>query len=1162
MNYHKISMFGTMMCLLGLGFSDTASGQITTSPSLSSGMSFNVQSGGAQASQNLTIYTPQATTVFISVPSGQTWLKVNGEPGSAMFTVNTSQNGASASATVPVQVNTLNLSTNQFLSANLVLMIANEPATQVNFPVNLQVGTQSALSANPANISFSAVTGSSFGSPSSIPVTISSNTQALNYNLTATTTTGGNWLLLTNTQNIPTNNSSPGFSVSVNASALAVGTYNGVISVQSTTTGDSTTIPVTLTVNAGAALNVTPTTLSNFIFQAGSSSVTSQTQNLMISTSSGSLNYQILATATMGSSTNWLVVTPNGGLATTTPQTVQLSLSYLGVASLPVGTYQINLAISPTASSGNTTNIPVTLVVSNNPILTVNNNNLSFSIPFGTTTTQQQTVQLTSSSGASIPYTVQTNSSPQWLTTSVTSGNTSSNSVLAIYANASNLAVQSTPYLGTVTIYPANGDNYSITINVQLTVTAATTTLYAAPATLLFSYETSQVPPGLQVVSLSGPPNTGFSVSTSTTPGSNCPTNNWLIANPSQNVIPASLTVSVLTTGMSSGFCSGQVLVNYNNGSQNTSTTINVFVDIATTSLLTVTPDPDFGMVTASVGTNSVLSSRILLGSTDGSALGYSAFASTPNSPGNVAWLSLGNSQGNTQQYLEVYVLPSGLPIGVYTGTVTINATNSANLPSGQLVIPVVLTITANTTIALSPPSLTFTETQGATTAPKSQNVNIVASGGTSQYTLSVNPVTGGNWLQVTPTSGTASGTITASVAQNSLSVGTYTSNIVLQFLSATPSTLTIPVSLTVTAAQTVTVSASTLNFSYQLGAATPATQTINVTSTGSTSVPVTVTSTSTPAWLTVTPSSGSAGPSGSPLVLTASVVPSALTAAGTFNGTITITPQGQSPVTVAVTLTVTGSPAPQLVSISNAASGGFGVIAPGELITIKGTNLGPATPATFTIGGGGTLSSTLSGVQVMFDTIAGTPIYVSASQINVIVPYEIAGRATTNVTVLYGGQVSAGIPQNVANQAPGIFTDSSTGVGQASVLNANGALNGPSTGLVINGTNISTTPAAEGSGIAVFMTGGGQTSPLSTTGTITPTGPGTVLYNLPAGSVKATIGGVNAPVQFAGAAPGEVTGVIQVNLTVPTGVSGSALQLVITINGVASPAGTTVAVQ
>jgi uncharacterized protein (TIGR03437 family) len=89
-------------------------------------------------------------------------------------------------------------------------------------------------------------------------------------------------------------------------------------------------------------------------------------------------------------------------------------------------------------------------------------------------------------------------------------------------------------------------------------------------------------------------------------------------------------------------------------------------------------------------------------------------------------------------------------------------------------------------------------------------------------------------------------------------------------------------------------------------------------------------------------------------------------------------------------------------------------------------------------------------------------------------------------------------------------------------------------------------------------MTGGGQTNPASTTGTVTPNG---TLYNVP-GTVTATINGVNAPVKFAGAAPGEVTGVIQVNLQVPTGISGSALPLAITINGSTTQVGPTVAVQ
>jgi uncharacterized protein (TIGR03437 family) len=1155
MNHYKISIFGTMLCLMGLGFSDTAVGQtITTQPALSSGMAFQVQSGGAQAVQDLTITTSHdPTTLVVTVPAGQTWLTVNGNPQSTTFFPN-------SPATLPVQVNTTGLSNGQHVAAVITISILNLPSTQISYPVNMTVGTPSLLTANPANITFSAVTGNSFGSPTSVPVTISSSGQALNYNVSASTTSGGTWLLLTNTSDIPTNNTTPGFSVSVNAQNLAVGSYSGTVTVQSTTTGDSTTIPVTLSVTTGAALNVTPSSLNNFAFQAGSGqgSFQPQTQYLMISTSGGSLNYQIVATATSGTplTTNWLVVSPNGGLATTTPQTVSLSLSYQGVASLQVGTYGINLAISPTAGAGNTVNVPVTLVVSNNGLLTVNNSALTFSLAFGSTVTQSQSIQVTSSNGSSVPYSAQSNAS--WLFVSPTVGSTATNSVLTITANDSGLAAQSTPYMGTVTLYPQNGDNYTVQINVQLTVTAQTSVIYAAPATLLFSYQTTQAMPGLQLVQLESAAPVSFTVSAAQMNASNCPTSNWISLEVNQSITPATLSVGIVTSGMTSGFCTGTITVTYNNGSSaNTTVNIPVTVDIAATPLLTITPDNGFGVVTATLGSSAVIQSRISVGSTDGSSQGYSAFASTPNSP--VSWLSLGNSQGTTQEYITVFIVPSGLPVGVYTGSITINATNGATLPSGAVSIPVVLTISANTTVSVSPTSLTFTQTQGGT-APAAQTLTLTASGGNTGFTASVTPVTGGSWLQISPTSGTATGTISASVLStaSSLSVGKYTSNITIQFLnSATPS-LTIPVTLSIIAAQTVTVSPTSLSFSYQVGSAAPATQTLNLTSTGG-SVPVTITASSTPAWLSASPASGSTGTTlASPLVVTVTVSPTSLTAA-TYNGTITITPTGQAAISVPVTLTVSGLPAPQPATIANSASLGYGPISPGELITIKGANLGPATPASFTVGGGGTLSNTLSGVQVLFDGIPGTPIYVSTTQINAIVPYEIGGRATTNVVVSYNSEQSLPISESVASQAPGIYTDTSTGTGQASVTNQNGTLNGPVTGISINGTTIATSPAPEGSVIAVYMTGGGQTNPTSSTGTVTPGG--STLYNVP-GTVTATINGVNAPVQFAGAAPGLVTGVIQVNIKVPTGISGSTLPLAITINGTTTLSGPTVAVQ
>ena len=614
---------------------------------------------------------------------------------------------------------------------------------------------------------------------------------------------------------------------------------------------------------------------------------------------------------------------------------------------------------------------------------------------------------------------------------------------------------------------------------------------------------------------------------------------------------------------MTAGTCSGTVTVTYNNGtSANATVQIPVMVNISATALITVTPDFAFGYFTATSGSATTLKSHISVSSTDGSELRFSSTASTP--PGDpVAWLSLANGSGITQHNIEVDILPEGLPMGVYTGSITITADNSANLPGGSFTLPVVLTVSANTTVSVTPTSLSFMQPQNATTLPASQPISLIAAGGSTPYTATIVSTTGGNWLHLSSVNGTAAdgvvSIINASVNPNSLSPGNYSSTVTLSFTNSATPPIPIPVTLMVTSAQTVTVSQTSLSFNYQLGGATPANQTLNVTSVGGA---VGITTSMTGSWFTVTPASGTTGASGAPLVLTVAVVPSALTIAQTYTGTITITPTGQSPIPIPVSITVTGVVPPQLSTIANAGSGAFGTIAPGELIDIKGTNLGPTTAASFTVGAGNTLNSTLNGVQVLFDGIPGTPIYVSPTQINAIVPYEIAGRAVTNVVVSYLNQLSASIPQNVANQAPGIFTWSANGSGQASVLNQNYTYNGPSIGLVENGANITTSPAAAGQFIVVYMTGGGQTNPPSVTGTVTPSAVGSPLYAIPLSSITATINGVNAPVIWAGASPGEVNGVIQVDITVPAGVHGNALPVAITVNGVPSPSGPTVAVQ
>ena len=95
---------------------------------------------------------------------------------------------------------------------------------------------------------------------------------------------------------------------------------------------------------------------------------------------------------------------------------------------------------------------------------------------------------------------------------------------------------------------------------------------------------------------------------------------------------------------------------------------------------------------------------------------------------------------------------------------------------------------------------------------------------------------------------------------------------------------------------------------------------------------------------------------------------------------------------------------------------------------------------------------------------------------------------------------------------------------------------------------------------IALYCTGGGVTSPVSGDGEVI----GGALRNLVQTPVTTvTIGGVNAPVQFAGAVPGAVAGLTQINVLVPAGLAPSlALPVVVKIGNFSSTSGVTVAVK
>jgi uncharacterized protein (TIGR03437 family) len=278
------------------------------------------------------------------------------------------------------------------------------------------------------------------------------------------------------------------------------------------------------------------------------------------------------------------------------------------------------------------------------------------------------------------------------------------------------------------------------------------------------------------------------------------------------------------------------------------------------------------------------------------------------------------------------------------------------------------------------------------------------------------------------------------------------------------------------------------------------------------------------------------------------SVNPAGL-AAGVYNGTINITPVGSVTPSAMVVVTLQyGVPLPTITGVINAASGATGSVAPGMAISIFGTALGPQTAATFAAPPpGGAVATTLAGTQVWFDGTAVPVLFSVTGQVNALVPFELANKASTVLTVSYNGVTSLPTTLAVVPTLPGIFTENATGKGQGSILNQD------------YGINSASNPAAQGSAIMIFGTGGGLTNPPSIDGTLNPLPP--PLGDLTTEPITAMVGGQPATVLYAGPAPGLLAGIFQINVTLPDGLPSGNVSVTVTV-GTATSQTVTVAVQ
>ena len=521
--------------------------------------------------------------------------------------------------------------------------------------------------------------------------------------------------------------------------------------------------------------------------------------------------------------------------------------------------------------------------------------------------------------------------------------------------------------------------------------------------------------------------------------------------------------------------------------------------------------------------------------SSNSATLSYNAAVATTT--GGTWLVAKSAASGNTPGSFTVGVGNfASLAAGSYNGSITITS-SASNSP---VVIPASLTVLAATPLTASPNSLTVNQTVSSGSNLSRQPINL-ASGTTSvQFAAVATTNKGGSWLTLSTTQGSTPSTLTAIIDSGGLAVGQYTGTITISPASGAAQLVT--VTLNVTAPAMLSAAPAPLAFTYQQGSTAPVAQSLAVNSSGTpVNVSVSAATQSGGAWLSVSPSIAATTAN-----LSVSVSPIGL-APGSYSGSVVVTASDPTvaPLTIAVTLAVTQA-APVLTGAANAASYAPGPVTPGEIVTIFGSGMGPAILMKLHLTDAGTVDTNLGGTQVFFDGYAAPVIYSSATAVSAIVPYEIAGSQTTSMMIQYQGARSNRMTVPVLASLPGIFTVDASGFGQGAILNQDTSVNSGQNG------------ADPGSIVSIYATGGGQMDPPSVDGALT----GDVLPK-PLLDVKVQIAGENADVLYAGAAPGEPSGVLQVNARIPADVPrGTNVPVVIIVGATSSQAGVTVAVK
>jgi len=264
------------------------------------------------------------------------------------------------------------------------------------------------------------------------------------------------------------------------------------------------------------------------------------------------------------------------------------------------------------------------------------------------------------------------------------------------------------------------------------------------------------------------------------------------------------------------------------------------------------------------------------------------------------------------------------------------------------------------------------------------------------------------------------------------------------------------------------------------------------------------------------------------------------------------LTPAAQMQVTLpgygaALLRLANAAPSLTAAGVVNGATFQSGPVAPGEIVSLFGSAIGPPTPAFLALTNPSLVGNSLQGVQVFFDGVPAPLLYAFSEQANLVVPYSVAGQSTTQLQLEYLGVLSNPVTLQVAATSPGVFSLNASGQGPGAILNA-----------VDGSVNSAARPAGLGDWVSIFATGAGVTTPASVDGIVA-----SAPLPVPNAAVSVTVGGLPCQLNYQGAAPGLVSGVLQINAQVPAGIApGPAVPVQVRIGTANSLPAITLAVQ